>query len=107
VLWQIPRCQRNQDGVVASQQQIDQDDGQQARPPEGRKQFHDKHPFKCVLANALSGLLRLVNRTMCWEAEWKTPVRRMQRFDKKLFRLFIEGLAQHAGVCMLSRPETH
>ena len=32
-------------------------------------------------------------------------MRRMQRFDKNLFRLYIEGLAQHTDACMSSRPE--
>jgi len=29
----------------------------------------------------------------------------MQRFDKSLFRLFIEGLAQHTATCISSKPE--
>jgi hypothetical protein len=32
-------------------------------------------------------------------------VRQLQRFDKNLFRLFIEGLARRAACCLSSKPE--
>ena len=37
---QVARSQRNHDGVVACQNQIDENDGQQRRPPGSRKKFH-------------------------------------------------------------------
>ncbi len=44
VAWEIAGGQRDHDRVVAGQHQVDQDDGQQCRPPAGRKEFHAKAP---------------------------------------------------------------
>ena len=87
--------QCNDNGVVASQHEIDQDNGQKGRPPGGRKDFHGFTPDNSNLslrtAHGPSDAVNQRERPQCLDPSAKTT---------------FEGLAQLEILkCAPNRPE--